>query len=195
MKTGILALTAMASLLLTGCLHVISSDARRQVEPSATLAVATEAPGTTLLLGGLVVKGTRLTDDLSLEVLRFHLDLRGYPYSVSDTGEFFLIEGETDLPETDLFYGRFVTLVGRSTGEKLIPGLDGRPDRHLPVFDIVELYLWDTPFLWGVQGHPNLYAPVYRSPRNENPLHANPYDASYAPYPYTPYWYRASAAN
>ena len=77
------------------------------------------------------------------------------------------------------------------------PGEVGQPEGwHLvtipeivqPVFRLGELYLWDTPFSYGIHRHPNIYVPYYVGP--ESPGRTSPYDPGYYYYPYTPYWIR-----
>ena len=58
---------------------------------------------------------------------------------------------------------------------------------------INEIYLWETPFRYGIHRHPNIYVPYYIGPEAFG--RTSPYDPGYYTYPYTPYWIRPPGTN
>jgi len=189
--------TALAILLLltTACSHVISKEARKGIDPEATFAAVKAAPGAyqdkTLLLGGVIVRNELAASGSTLEVFRWKLDRWGEPVAADENGGRFLAVTERLLDPALYVPGRLVTLTGTVSGETTRPL--GQINYQYPIFRIGEIYLWDTPFLYGIHRQPNIYVPYYVTPDAFG--RTSPYDPGYYPYPYTPYWLRPPGAD
>jgi outer membrane lipoprotein len=182
-------------LLLAGCTHVISQEARLAVDPAVTFAEVKASPdahkGKTLLLGGVIVGLGVEAQGSTLEVFRWKLDRWGEPIAVDEQAGRFLAVTDRLLDPALYDVGRLVTLTGTVEGQETRPL--GPVDYTYPVFRIGETYVWETPFRYGIHRHPNVYFPYYVGP--EDRLRTNPYDPGYYTYPYTPYWIRPPGAN
>jgi outer membrane lipoprotein len=174
----------------SSCSHVISRQARSEITPGVVFTAVKDAPeehlGQVLLLGGTIVE-TRLGEkESTLEIFRWKLDRWGEPVAVDESGGRFLVHSKKLLDPALYQEGRLVTLTARVAGSKTRPL--GTITYNYPVFELIELYLWDTPFRYGIHPHPYPYFPYYVPPDGQ--LHGNPYDPGYAPYPWSPYWIR-----
>lgn len=174
----------------SSCSHVISRQARSEITPGVVFTAVKDAPeehlGQVLLLGGTIVE-TRLGEkESTLEIFRWKLDRWGEPVAVDESGGRFLVHSKKLLDPALYQEGRLVTLTARVAGSKTRPL--GTITYNYPVFELIELYLWDTPFRYGIHPHPYPYFPYYVPP--DWPLRGNPYDPGYAPYPWSPYWIR-----
>lgn len=186
----LLTILALAVLLASGCMHVISREGRAKVDSDTPFSDIYAAPqqhlGERLLTGGLVLSLSQEENANTLEVLAFKLDASGEPIAVDDSGERFLARTAEPLDER-IEAGMLVTLTGTVAGSETVT-LPGR-DYTYPLLLLHELHLWDTPFRYGQVPGQDVDAPFYkRPPQIEG--HENPYDPGYAPYPYTPYYYR-----
>jgi len=189
------AILALLLLLAAACTHVISPEARTGIDPEATFAAVKAAPdayrGKTLMLGGVIVSSTVDPSGSALEVFRWKLDRWGEPVAVDETAGRFLAASEGLLDPAIYAPGRLVTLTGTANGETTRPL--GQISYRYPVFQIGEIYLWETPFRYGIHHHPNIYVPYYVGPEAFG--RTSPYDPGYYTYPYTPYWIRPPGTN
>jgi len=190
-----IALSIFTLLALSGCMHVISKEARNSVTHGLTFSDVKKDPqaqiGETLLLGGLII-GMKIDEKGStLEILRYDLDRFGEPYSVAPDAGRFLAHTGRFLDPVIFGRGRLVTLSGTVTGTEthpLEPVEYVKIDYVYPVFRMTEIYLWDTPFRYGIYPYSDIYYPYYIGP--EKIPRTNPYDWGYYYFPYTPYWLR-----
>lgn len=175
---------------LGGCGHVISREARRAVDKEVAFARVKADPeafiGRTLLLGGVIVDTAVERTGTTLEVFRWRLDSWGEPAAVDEDGGRFLVHTDRFLDPALYAPGRLVTLTATVAGQQTRPL--GPTTYTYPVFTLGEIYLWDTPFRYGLYPHPNVYVPDYVGPEDRE--RTNPYDPGYYYYPYTPYWIR-----
>jgi outer membrane lipoprotein len=186
-------LMALAALLFSGCMHVISPQARDAVDQETTFAQVRTDPerheGKTLLLGGVIVDIRIEKDGTTLEIYRWKLDRWGEPIAVDETGGRFLARTDRLLDPALYDPGRLITLTATVKGRETHPL--GQIEYSYPVFHLDESYPWETPFRIGIHRHPNIYVPYYVGP--ERPGRTSPYDPGYYTYPYTPYWIRSLA--
>jgi len=182
-------------LIATGCTHVISKESRMKVDPETSFAAVKESPpahqGKTLLLGGVIVGVDVDSSGSTLEIFRWKLDYWGEPVAVDESAGRFLAYTDRLLDPVIYAPGRLVTLTATVSGEETRPL--GEISYSYPVLQIGEIYLWDTPFRYGIHRHPNIYVPYYVGP--ETPGRTSPYDPGYFTYPYTPYWIRPPGAD
>jgi len=188
-------LLILALLVLSGCMHVISENARNTVTPDLTFSDVKNNPqahlGETLLLGGLILGITIDENGSTLEILRYDLDRFGEPYSVAADAGRFLAHTDRFLDPAIFGRGRLVTLAGTVKGTEthpLEPSEYVKIDYVYPTFRMTEIYLWDTPFRYGIYPYSDIYTPYYIGPEKRPRL--NLYDPGYYYYPYTPYWLR-----
>jgi len=181
---------ALLLLLATGCTHVISKEARMSIDPEVTFAEVKASPtayqGKTLLLGGVIVGDHIEPSGSTLEIFRWKLDRWGEPVAVDETAGRFLAVTDRLLDPALYAPGRLVTLTATVSGETMRPL--GEISYSYPVLRINEIYLWETPFRYGIHRHPNIYVPYYVGPETSG--RTSPYDPGYYTYPYTPYWIR-----
>ena len=123
MKRIILLLLLAASLLLSGCSHVMSEANLRLVESSVNYASLASNPdafaGKTVLLGG-VIAGVWSSGDLSeLEVSQLELMKNGVPDEDSVSGGRFLAVSSQLIDSTIYRPGQLVTLIGEVKGRKV----------------------------------------------------------------------------
>jgi len=185
----------LCCLIATGCSHVISKEARLRVDSEASFAAVRENPeanlGKILLLGGLIVGERVEPEGSTLEIFRWQLDRWGEPVAIDEAAGRFLATTERLLDPAVYAPGRLVTLTGTVTGRETRPL--GQISYTYPIFHIEEIYLWDTPFRYGLYPHPNIYVPYYVGPEDFG--RTSPYDPGYYTYPYTPYWLRPPGAR
>lgn len=186
-------LMSLAALLFSGCMHVLSPQARDVVDQEVTFAEVKTDPerftGKTLLLGGVIVDIQLEKAGTTLEVFRWELDRWGEPIAVDETGGRFLATTDRLLDPVLYDPGRLITLTATVSGMETRPL--GQIDYRYPVFRLNETYLWETPFRFGIHRHPNIYVPYYVGPESFG--RTSPYDSGYYTYPYTPYWLRSLA--
>lgn len=177
--------TLLAAVLgLSGCTHVISSAARTQADPALLVAELQRAPnaytGKTLLLGGLIVANLADAEGSALELIPWNLDRFGEPLTYATADKRLVAVTEQCLDPERYAVGRLVTLSATATGRQH-PVADGKDSG--PELQIVEIYLWDTPYRYGLQPHSDPYLPEYLPTWFQRD---NPYDPGSAPYPYRP---------
>jgi len=190
MKSCLLALFTGAILFGTsGCMHVISSEGRAEVNSdtpfSALYAAPEEHLGERLLVGGLILSVKEDEATTTLEVLAYTLDGSGEPLDFDDSGERFLVR-TADQRNLPFDAGLLVTLTGTVAGSETV-ALIGR-DYTYPLLLMHEVHLWEEPFRRGLVPGQDLNTPFYQRPP-QPAGHENPYDPGYAPFPYTPYYY------
>ena len=157
---GVLLLVA-----LSACVHPISGNLRRQVDPTLSFAQILSDPqkhiGKKVVLGGVIVETRNLADHSDVEVVQKNLDAFGYPGSGDESQGRFLFRYPGYLESEIYSKGRLVTGGGTLTGTQ--KGKIGEVDYEFPVIAVEELKLWE-------------------------PLAASYY--GYPPYAYGPYWGR-----
>ncbi len=180
----------IVTLLLSACMHPISSETRKQVSPDTTFAMVSENPSAFLdqhiLLGGVVISINNAEEGAVLEVMEWSLNRWGEPLSLQEAGRRFLVKTPDPLDPEIYAPGRLVTLAGKVLGKE--PRLLGEQEYNYPVFNLTEIYLWDSPFRYGLSPHYDPSYPRYVGPEDHGRSH--PYDPGYYSYPYTPFWYR-----
>lgn len=180
----------LATVIGSGCTHVISRQARDAVDQKTTFALVKADPGAflgkDLLLGGVIVDTRIEKDGSTLEVFRWKLDRWGEPIAVDESAGRFLAVTDRLLDPAIYAPGRLLTLTATVLGEETRPL--GQVVYRYPLLRANETYLWDTPFRYGIHPHPNIYVPYYVGP--EHGGRTSPYDPGYYAYPYTPYWIR-----
>lgn len=174
----LLVIPLMAFLVLAGCAHVISEEARRMVDPAVSFSKLKENPdnyiGKYLLLGGAMAAAKNTKEGAQLEVVQFNLESSGIPEDSFHSGGRFLAVTPDFLDPAIYRPGRMVTLMGEVKGKKTLP-LD-EADYTYPVLSIREIYVWKE--LYEGKGYP------YPTPGYYN------YDPFYWGYEPGPYWYR-----
>lgn len=183
-------LIIFATLLLTACVHPISKEARKQIDPKTTLAMVRENPmaflDRQLLLGGVVIALESDEEGSVLEVMEWQLSRWGEPTYLDDAGRRFLIKASEVLDPTIYEPGTLVTLAGVVLGQET--RLLGEHEYGYPVFDLTEIHLWESPFRYGIHRNIDPADPHYVGADDDS--RRNPYDPGYSVYPYTQYWYR-----
>jgi len=184
-------LTLLTLLLVSGCSHVISEEARQTVSRDLDYAGVRSNPqlyqGKTLLLGGSIVSLEILPEGSILEVYPWRLDRWGEPKMVDPTGRRFLVNTDLLLDPVVFTPGRLITLTGTMSGTRTKPAL-GVTNYLYPVFQLGEVYPWDTPLRYGIHPSPSPETPFYVEQGSRD--RTNPYDPGYYNYPYTPYMLR-----
>lgn len=176
--------------LLAACAHPISVTEREQADAGTTLAVINENPGAYLdhhlVLGGVVI-GTEETEDGGLmEIMEWHLNRWGEPAYPDDAGHHFLVK-TADLVDPAIYEpGMLVTLAVVARGEGTRQSADQL--YSYPLFDLAEIYLWESPFRYGIHNHSYPARPDYVD--KSDTTHRNPYNPGYARYPFTQDRYR-----
>ncbi|KAF0221788.1 MAG: outer membrane [Geobacteraceae bacterium] len=168
----------LALLLLSGCAHVISEEARRLVDPTVNFDRLRDNPdayiGKYAMLGGMIAGAKNTKEGGQLEVVQLDLESDGIPEDTFRSGGRFLATTPNFLDIMIYKPGRLVTIVGEVKGKKTLP-LD-EIDYTYPVISIREIHAlktYDTD-----QGYP------YPTP---GPYLYDPYYYGYWP---GPYWYR-----
>jgi len=134
----------LAVLLLTGCAHVISPNARNEADNSISFQALVHNPekytGKTVILGGRIIQIRRSGEETLLEVLQLPLDWRYQPED-SDVsyGRFMLLFKDYRDPEI-YKKRRRITVAGKIIGGKVMP-LDQREYTY-PVIMPAEVHLW-----------------------------------------------------
>jgi len=130
--------------LCAGCTHVISEESLRLVDGSLTFAQIKQNPdqqvGKYVLLGGAIASVSNTKGLGQLEVVQFQLDSDNMPVESHKSGGRFVAQSSGFLDPLVYKTGRFVTIVGKTDGHKVMR-LD-QIDYDYPVIAIRELYLW-----------------------------------------------------
>lgn len=184
-------LWALCSLIIVvGCTAPLSPEVRTKLDPDLDFAAVQTEPqrylGKSLMLGGSIVSLKTADQGSILEVLRWDLDRRGEPLVLSETGDRFLVRTPERLDDELFSRGRLVTLGGTVQGQDTV--IINDREESVPLFNLLGIHLWDTPFRYGLHPNPDPGAPEYVAPTNPGPDH--PYDPTPWDYPYSPYWYR-----
>jgi len=178
--------------IMTACVHPVSESTRSQVSPGTDLSMVSEDPvayvGSQLLLGGAIITNNKLADGCEIEVMAWHLNRWGEPTALDDAGRRFLVKSSEELDPEVYEPGVLVTLAGVVEGQETRQ-LDDH-DYSYPVFTLVEIHLWDSPFRYGLHRNIDPGTPEYVEPEDGTGRH--PYDPGYSNYPYSPYWLRNS---
>jgi len=82
--------------------------------------------------------------------------------------------------------GTLITLTGAVNGHE-VRLTEGR-EYDYPTFLLTELYLWHSPFRYGLHSNAAPLFPDFVG--HDDDPRRNPYAHGYNPYPYTQYWYR-----
>jgi outer membrane lipoprotein len=162
MKT-VSALLLLPFLILCGCAHVISEQARSQTDPTLSFAALKASPdshrGKQIMLGGIVAGVRNTREGGQLEVIQTPLAGNGMPDDLYHSGGRFLAVSAGYLDAAIYTAGRPVTLVGEVKGQKTLP-LD-ETEYTYPVVAIKEIYPWQFPD--GDKGYPPVSSwPNYR---------------------------------
>ena len=184
--------TFFVIILLTACMHPISEEAREQVVPQTTFAMVSENPSAfldqQLLLGGVIVAAENIDEGTVLEIIEWRLNRWGEPAYLGDDVRRFLVKSKQSLDPTIYEPGVLVTLAGVVLGQET--RLLDEHDYTYPVFELNEIYPWESPFRYGIHRVYGPDYPYYVGRRGDS--NRNPYDSSYSIYPYTQYWYSPS---
>ena len=183
-------LIASTVLLAAACAAPLSPEVRGRLDTGLTFAEVQADPqrcqGKDLMLGGSIVALISDEQGSLLELLRWEVNRWGEPLALAETGDRFVVRTGQQL-NPDLFTaGRLVTLGATVSGAAVVK-INER-DETVPRFDLLEIYLWETPFRYGLHPNPDPGQPEYIAPQNPGPDH--PYDPTPWTYPYSPYWYR-----
>lgn len=151
-------------LLLSGCVHAISSELRQSAVPADIDAVLKESPmytGSLVIWGGVIIGTVNGKENTTVTVLETPLDSYGYPADRDRSRGRFLAETPAYLDPEVYRNGGKVTVAGEVTGTRKEPL--GQTEHLYPVLRIRQIHLWK----------PDRY--MY------------PYGAPYRPYEYWPY--------
>ncbi|NIQ93526.1 MAG: hypothetical protein GWN87_04480 [Desulfuromonadales bacterium] len=180
-----------STIFSTACGHVISKGARLPAEENLDARTVQEQPnrhrGETAVIGGLIKAVVMDENGTTLEIVEYRLNRWGEPVNLAEGGTRFLARSAEGLDTSEYHPGRLVTMAARVEELIVAPLGPSLQNYRYPVFAIEEIYLWDTPFVYG-EKHPNVDVPIYIEPADT--LRTSPYDPGYYAYPYTPYWYR-----
>lgn len=183
MMRGLLLLALFGVAALSGCaMRVLPEEALREVDPSVHYEMVKDDPerytGTTLLLGGRILRNDADASGSTLEVLRYELDRWGYPTDVDEQGGRFLARIDRFLDPEVYKKDRFIVLTGTLTGVETRE-LNGVPYRY-PVFRIRSGKVFQrSPGEFAPYGYPH---PYYR-PYGYDPFWHDPFW-------YDPFWHR-----
>ena len=164
--------------LLSGCAHVISRGALKQVDAKITFAALLKDPnayaGKVVLLGGIIVNTINKQEGTLLEVYETALDQEGKPVNTDVSEGRFLALYQGFLDSEIYKQGRRVTIAGTVQGEK-VQKLD-EIQYHYPYLIVKEIHLWKV----AEYADYNQYGPY--------PYYG--YGPWYDPwYPWGPWWY------
>ena len=180
------------TLLLTACIHPISEEARKEIDPKTTVAMVSEDSKAFidqhLILGGAVIALEEDEEGSTLEVMEWQLNRWGEPLYLDNTGRRFLMKTPERLDAEIYEPGTLVTLAGIVLGHET--RLLEEHDYDYPVFYLAEIHLWKSPFRYGIHRNIDPAYPYYVGKGGDS--RSNPYDTGYSVYPYTQYWYRNS---
>lgn len=184
------ALLAGSTIILCAACNPLSPEVRKQVDPALDVAAVLADPsghaGTSLMLGGAVVESRADGTGSLLHLLRWEVNRWGEPLALAESGDRFLVRSSEPLDAERFTPGRLVTLVGAVNGTGTIHFQ--LRDETVPLVDAKQLYLWETPFRYGLHPNPDPNQPEYLPPRDPGPDH--PYDPTPWNFPYPPSWYR-----
>lgn len=177
-------LVFLVAMLLSGCAHVMSEEARQKADPNLTFERLRQFPdqsvGKYVILGGEIVSVKNGKQENILEVVQFPLDNNEYPATDSRSFGRFLAVTKEFLDPMVFQQGKLVSIFGQVQGKKT-QQID-ETDYTYPVISILELHLWQEPVVM-----PNPLGPLpgpYYDPWWYN---GNPPD----PFWYSPYIYRS----
>jgi outer membrane lipoprotein len=194
--TGCEMFWAMAGLALwvTGCStpyqSSLPSDLSRQVEPSLTFSQIKDDPdahkGKLVILGGQVLKATRLQDSTQLVILQLPLqdDEKPTMELTRSEGRFIAFQ-QAFLDPATVPSGTRLTLVGEITGS-MTQSLDETTYTY-PTLTIKHFKVWPA---YTTSGDFYRYPPYYATPSVHPYLYAYPYAGRRGRFfGYYPYWY------
>ena len=146
MNRRLLLFVVMPLLLFGGCAHVLSREARLEVDPTVDFAQVKANPeaqvGKTLLLGGMIVDNRLSRQGTTLELLLYSVDRWGEPRRADGEGGRFLARAGRFLDPEIFKPGTFVTLTGTVEGVETRP-LHGYDYEYVyPVLRLNEVYVW-----------------------------------------------------
>jgi outer membrane lipoprotein len=183
-------LIAGMSFLAVACTAPLSPEVREKLDLNLAFATVQADPdrylGQSLLLGGSVVALHSNSEESYLEVQRWELNRWGEPLDLADAGDRFLVRSPKLLDSDRYTPGRLVTLGGTVSGTVNAGNEDH--DERILLFELLDIYLWDTPFRYGLHPNSGPGQPEYIAPQHPGP--AQPYDPTPWAYPYSPHWYR-----
>ena len=182
---------ACTLVLVTGCAAPLAPEIVETIDPELEFTAIQADPehylGKALMLGGSIVSLKGDDQGSLLEVLRWELNRWGEPLALAETGDRFLVRTSRALDTGRFTRGRLVTLGGTLQGTASV--IINEREERVPLFNLLEIHLWDTPFRYGLHPNPDPGAPEYVAPTDPGPNH--PYDPTPWSYPYSPYWYRS----
>jgi outer membrane lipoprotein len=143
MKSTLLILSAF--LLLSGCIHVMSEEARSLVDPTVTFSQLRAAPdslvGKYIMLGGVIAGVRNEKDGSQLEVVQSPMGSDDLPEEASHlSGGRFLAITSAFLDPLVYETGRRITMVGQVQGKQNHPL--GKIEYTYPVISIREIHVW-----------------------------------------------------
>lgn len=166
--------TLFCSLMLSGCVQVISDQARTLVDPAASISSALSAPdsqlGKHILAGGRIVSATSSPALSSMEIEQYPVDAEGVLQNLDQSAGTFIAESTTFHDSTIYVPGSMVTMVGEVIGKRQVER--NGVTMTLPVLTIKEIYLWDPEKFGGRKQYrlENPYAATHDKPLPERPL-------------------------
>lgn len=142
-----LPLLLLVLMLLSGCAHVMSEEARQKADPDLTFERLRQFPeaaiGKYIILGGEIASVKNGKEESALEVVQFPLDRGEFPASDQRSFGRFLAVTKEFLDPLVYEQGKMVTIFGQ-VKEKRTQKID-ETDYTYPVISILELHLWMEP--------------------------------------------------
>lgn len=194
MKPLLIVIVVLAAVLGGCALRVLPEEALSEVDPSVDYSQVKADPkrymGTTLLIGGRIVRNDASSSGTTLEVLRYSLDRWGYPTDVDESGGRFLARIDRFLDPEVYAKDRFIVLTGTVAGEETRE-LNGVPYKY-PVFRIRSGKVLQNPWREGAPyGYPHpFYRPYGYDPFWHDPFWYDPFYPRGRWYRHDPFWYR-----
>ena len=174
------ALSVFISFSLFGCAHVISEEARKQVDTNITFGEVKLNPdafiGRKIMVGGKIAGVRNSNEGGLMEVVQFTLDDSGFPIEVSKSAGRFIATSPDFLDPLIYKIDRLITMTGEIKGKRT--GAIDSMTYVYPMISIQEIFAWKF--------DENERGVDYPSPSFYN--NYNPYDFSHD----VPLWFRPS---
>ena len=144
MNRYIITLFLSGSILLQGCVSVISTDVLQKVNRNIAFSDLMKNPlhykGEMVLLGGVIVQVTNMQDGSLLEVYQTEIDFQDRPIH-PDVSEGRFMAWDNGFLDNEIYEkGREVTIAGTVLGERTKK--IGELIYHYPYLSIREIHLW-----------------------------------------------------
>ncbi len=164
------------ALLLAGCVHPLSKQARDSVDPTISLPQLFENPesqsGKRVILGGEIVETRNLPDKSEIEVVQKPVDSFGTIEGGDATLGRFLFVKPGYLEGEVFAKGRKVIGAGRIAGGQT--GKLGEADYTYPVIEADELHL-EEEYQYPPYYYDPFYPPFYYHPFHRHPFWGHPF--------------------